>query len=388
MTTVKRLQRIKRRQRVIIVDKDDVNGVEGEDDLIKIKLKKTAVANGKFRLAFDNTHIRLWEKPNKTKSVTSDQTEFPTDKETIVYVEGIKPNSDLSGTLISLKAKFGGGAFAVKDKVKIHVARPMFLVFGHEHPAPANIDNYFETVSKDERLDPYIIKGKRNNQDVYYSMLYGESEKLLKVALSTQDAHVMFTGHSNFGLGPAFGNAGYTKLTDFMNVGGQGRASIDVDYFHQEQGHPLLQVGNNDYIQSPKNYNVPYVPADCRERFPNSAGVGIGQTFTLTQIAPPLHPSRYYKLGDHDRVIVTSSGDIPTLRYESFFFAGCNSGRDFIESFQHGAFFYTRKCPLIEHWEDERDFFDSIIKGKTWAQTKAALNTGVGDNGMYSYHQF
>jgi len=55
-------------------------------------------------------------------------------------------------------------------------------------------------------------------------------------------------------------------------------------------------------------------------------------------------------------LVKTSSSDLPPLRYSWFFFDACNSGRDYIEVFQHGTFFYT--LDLAGDDETTKDFVE------------------------------
>lgn len=65
----------------------------------------------------------------------------------------------------------------------------------------------------------------------YYSVTMSDrnskSHKNLLLALKTQDADVVFSGHANFGLGPAF-NTNYDHVNDFTNFSGRGEAAVSV----------------------------------------------------------------------------------------------------------------------------------------------------------------
>lgn len=90
-------------------------------------------------------------------------------------------------------------------------------------------------------------------------------------------------------------------------------------------------------------------------------------------------------------MIEAPADDLPTLRYETFFFNACDTGRHFIENFQHRNFIFT----LDEVPTDKAtlSFVKNIIAGKTPQQATAILD-GV-DNAddkpsikSYEHHRF
>jgi len=81
----------------------------------------------------------------------------------------------------------------------------------------------------------------------------------------------------------------------------------------------------------------------------------------------------------------TSGGDLPRLRYAWFSFDACNTGRDYIEVFQHGTYFYT--IALSGAVETTADFIQALVEGQTPSQLKIHLNTRYSDP-TNAYYQF
>lgn len=74
-------------------------------------------------------------------------------------------------------------------------------------------------------------------------------------------------------------------------------------------------------------------------------------------------------------VIIQRPGatDVPAdLKYRSLLFSQCNSFRYYIESFKHGVVIGT--WGEIGNEQIARTYVESIVSGKSWADTKTALD--------------
>ncbi len=171
------------------------------------------------------------------------------------------------------------------------------------------------------------------------------SAENMNEGLRTPGAVVIYAGHSNYGLGGVFSDLPdlspieeITTVEDFYNFGGP-HAAINYAYLVQEQAYPNLVIRPDDIAEDPENYLVPILE---EERFPNSAGVGVGDTFPLQGSGS----SAYHYSSDGNAYLIVNAGadDIPPpeeQQYDVLFVKSCNSGRYYIESFQRGDFFYT-----------------------------------------------
>ena len=81
-----------------------------------------------------------------------------------------------------------------------------------------------------------------------------------------------------------------------------------------------------------------------------------------------------------------SSSDLPVLRYKWFFFDACNSGRDYIEVFQHGSFFYTNT--LSGDIDTTRVFVEAIVEGKQSTDSVRNLNSIYDNAPVNAVHEF
>lgn len=87
-------------------DKEDGNGVNGENDLLRLKIHKlepSGTTGFSYKLHFPSSKMAIWKQNNKTQAVTSDTTTFPVDSDTTVYVEGKSPSSNMDGEIITLR---------------------------------------------------------------------------------------------------------------------------------------------------------------------------------------------------------------------------------------------------------------------------------------------
>jgi|GEM_PF-1705720 len=149
----------------------------------------------------------------------------------------------------------------------------------------------------------------------------------------------------------------------------------------QQPGHVLA---------TRNNYTVPHIGG---LRYPNDQGVGSGQTFTVqgaglrqrhftTTEDPDAHGDIY---SDEHLIISVSNDDIPSnLRYGTYFYNACLTGRDYIESFEHGDFVYTTESCVIKG--ATRVFVQRTIEGLANSLIVQQMNNqNLGETGNNSY---
>jgi hypothetical protein len=377
-------------QTVIVSDKDDMDGVTGENDMVRLKIRKLSDGvTGVFRIVYDNEHIVIWKSLRKDASndelVESDTSEFDVHQDTILWVEGIKAHGNTNGTIVALKLMDASGQPIqnAEDKVKIIVAGPVFAVFaiGPTTTGETTLRQYLNTAKKDLRTSPYIVNGQRQSgQPTYYSVNVWHSEKLTKIALSTEDAYVVIDGHSNFGLGPAF-QLDLTSVSAFMNIGSQYEP-IDWNYLRNDQGHPNLEIGAAEIPQSVSNYRVPGPDGFCKY---DTDSLDCSDVLTLS--GSGYNRRHYLDPSDAKRLVVqVGSADLPQLKFKAALLNGCYTYHYYYETFQHGVLFYT--------WNETsangttKEFVRGIIEGESWEAIKDALNWAEDEPWPYQYHQF
>jgi Bacterial TSP3 repeat len=217
----------------------------------------------------------------------------------------------------------------------------------------------------------FYIKGKAqgaNTVEKYWVIQTARSEAAIKSGLASAP-YVVFEGHANMGLGPAFNNQP-AKISDFTNFGNP-QAAINWEYLRTTE-YPNFTTMTAAETPSPvANYMV--LPQKINiERYDNINGVGIGQNFTLKGTGS----GRYHfnRLGDNEVLIVNAGkADLPVLGYKAFFYNSCKTARDFGEVFQHGKFF----CSNVSCYADygaSVEFVKGLITGETWTEILFDLN--------------
>ena len=92
-------------------------------------------------------------------------------------------------------------------------------VFGCGESGKSVTKTYLENAASFQSGNVYMINGKDQvGADKTYTVLLGESEVDLKLGLSTPGCIIVFEGHSNMGVGPAFDAAKIKRLSDFTNI--------------------------------------------------------------------------------------------------------------------------------------------------------------------------
>lgn len=421
-------------------DKDLSTAVQKENDMLRLGIKKIPLGSGgndiKYRLKFDNTHIKLWKtsdpksayKQDKQEQVISEQTEFtiPADANyAVLYVEGIKPHDDDDGTFITEQIKIGSGNWMEGDKVKVRVAHPIVILFG-EGGMWGGTDGAQVRIFAEERMgtdaatrkrkvvmgveDTFMVPGQ--NQDgkkVCYSITGVTSghndhngEKAAKLAMQTEGMNIVVNGHANWGVGIAF-DTGYDNMNKFFWMASQGKPAINIGGFGD---HPLLHTKNGDvfnmgFIDSVLN-GMKVNPAANRlidgpvpnvQRYPNLENPVINppdafgdHTWPVTTTTGATKDVHYHYRanpdGDNDgdnsvdyRVVIQQPGisDVPAnLKYRSILLNQCNSFRYYIESFKHGTTFSTWQ--EVSNNRITKTFVQGIVDGNSWISLKSDLD--------------
>ena len=222
----------------------------------------------------------------------------------------------------------------------------------------------------------YYIKGRpqgTNEGEKYWTIQTARSEAAIKSGLASAP-YVVFEGHANMGLGPAFNNQP-AKISDFTNFGNP-QAAINWEYMRTTE-YPNFNTITAAETPSPvANYMV--LPQKInKERYENTNNVGIGQNFTLKGTGFGRH--HYNRAGGNEVLIVNAGkADLQVLGYQAFFYNSCNTARDFGEIFQHGKFF----CSNVSCYPDRAAsvaFIEGLISGNSWQEILSAINqTHVG----------
>ena len=381
-------------------DLDDTDGVVGEDDLLRLGIRRISTPGTEYRLRFDSGHIRIWrenEKNGADPEVLSEQTIFTiaeSEEWHLVHIEGIKPHDDDEGTIVSLEIKLPGGQWEDGDTVKIRVAHPIVLVYGDKDEWNADkgiVLSYLKSkVGKSKNLVrdtflgstlTHLIPGKnQSGDDVCYSVTGLSAaatpagpdiaEKYAKLAFQTEKTNICFTGHCNYGVGLAFGT-NFNSFDQFFNMAGGGYASISRDHFGAGSHKPMLPRDpntlrwrvdtiadrNNRAGNNPENRNLlgqgilenvaryPHVGTPT----PNGSNMWETQELEWENFTPATEGVvKWHYIADpaldgngtddEHSILNTWNSDIPAnLRYRSLLLNQCNTYRSFIESFQHGV---------------------------------------------------
>jgi len=224
----------------------------------------------------------------------------------------------------------------------------------------------------------FYIKGKprgSNAGEKYWAIQTARSEAAIKSGLASAP-YVVFEGHANMGLGPAFNNQP-AKISDFTNFGNP-QAAINWEYMRTTE-YPNFTTITAEETPSPiENYMV--LPNKINMlRYENLDGVTNAQNFTLKGSGLGRY---HYNRNDNNKNLIVNAGksDLPALGYQAFFYNSCNTARDFSEVFQHGKFFCSNVSCFPDYGASVA-FVEGLIAGETWAEILESLNdTHAGDN--------
>ena len=386
-------------------DKDkngtDTNGVVGEDDLIQFKLHKIDIPafKGNFKLEYNNKKIAIWKNKDKTGKVESNITTFDniTD-DTFVYVEGKSPHGNTDGDIIKLVLYNDKGVLAGSDEVKIIVADMIFCLYGlgPVENGKAALVSYLAGKAKDSRPNTYILRGGSGNNR-YYSVNIWDTEKYAKIALAS-DAYVAFSGHSNFGMGFAFGDENkITKINDIMNLGCE-LVAIDWTYLKMKSKYPKFTVDYKDYGDDTTTTETSYDPWRRDQVFrgtkPHLAAIYYshrvpnGINYPLISLGGT--PADRYKNDYHFTlegkkylIVKCGSADMPKKKWRKILLDSCFSGSYYYSIFNKGRFFFTTND--IGDTAAVKAFVEGIVNGKNDKIILDSLNAITDNNKLFDY---
>jgi hypothetical protein len=403
-------------------DFDDEDGTKDEDDLIQLKVHRIALDNVKGRLKFDSDYFRVWKKKDRKEEVKSEDTEFDIkkDEDLVLYVEGKKITEAEAPKKVELQVKIGTQAeFQKVEAVSLHVSTPIIYVAGVWGRGSAreavDIHSTIKPLTIDKRNGSLVVKGKDTEDKlIFYAVdifhvdkaednrtlnttIRGVAlDKELKMAMGVSGAHVIYSGHANYGLGPNFTpmDTGAKTVEDYMNVSSHGLAAINMravpkdenpdnpdpedienTFKDIEHGGPNFALRANDVPNNAENKQVPLVGVKRWPSFPNA----------LVKKLVGTHPYHHKSVGNTDvnwYTVVNSTGDKPPLKYASCFMNACSSGRHFgIDLRVQGkVLFYSTNSCVAAFYGDNGDIYastfyiQSLIKGDDFGEIKTALN--------------
>lgn len=278
------------------------------------------------------------------------------------------------------------------------------------------LEQYLDTIKVARSGDLWAVK---HNNTIHAIELANTKEKLI-AALGSQGRTVIYDGHANYGLGPNFSpNATHKTSPDFV-LFGTGVAAIPQVFRGDGSEPDIIQFTLNDGTALPTNQRdldaiarvhsegwaylglqqaqIPVNPANYLvaplnvERFENRQGIAPGSSFTLQ--GSGVYGQWHYQGtgGDNYLIVPAPSSDIPKLRYSTFFYNACSTGRYYIENFMHGDFVYTKDVCHVE--KATTVFVRAMIEGKSLDQTRFDLNqpgianTTPGSPPVYDYKSF
>ncbi len=376
-------------------DDDNNNGtadsadaqVDGENDLLQLKLHKlTGSTSGlSFKLSF-GTNVKLWKNANKTDLIQSGSTTFDVGDDTIVYVEGVTASTTANGETITLQLFQGSNTVGV-DSVKVHVARPIFALIGHPDGAFGPIQTHCLRNRVDDRENPYFLRGASG---FWHSIFIWTDKPKAKLALSTQDAIVVYDGHASYGAGLTFA-PNMERITDLMNV---SEPLVHIDWRDMRspaEGHPAFQIALSEYGDDTTTPD-PYDPLRRVESVVGDSGQPNAAITTFRYYSSPISGgtrmnlkqpvvgdrtydyhwrtvSRYLRL-----VVKAGDTDMPiTKRWSKVLLNCCNSGAYYYRIFNHSTLFYTKD--LCSDVKSSLGFIIAVMDGKTNAQIKEILDS-------------
>lgn len=360
----------------LVSDKDDTNGVSGEDDLIKIKLAQPQDApdGSSFRLTFGE-HIAVWRGADKTERVVSGETKLDPESATL-YVEGLAATSAGEGETLTVELIKGSRTFG-SDKATIHTTGSAFLLVGHGCTGEWSLKSMLRSRGIDSRKEPTIVESEKGG---YWSVYIWESEKLAKLALLTEGAVIAYDGHSNYGMGFAFGT-GFKTLDQFMNIA-DPQIPVNWQYLREHQSHPQLLFEKREYgddASTSRRYDPMKVSHQVRgkhgnygtSRYPTRGGSGSRMTLTR---GSKRYLDHHYGSEDNYRIVVKAgSADMPAKRWSALFLNSCYSGQYYSDSFGgQGTLFFTHESASASRTSAQ--FILGTIDGKSNDEILETMN--------------
>ncbi len=173
-------------------------------------------------------------------------------------------------------------------------------------------------------------------------------------------------------------------IDDIFNIGSE-MVAINYPYLRESQAYPNFVLRDEDIVEDPVNYTVPYINID---RFPNH-NVPPGGTFSTIGTDGYGHPYHYYDTADgyYKTIVWGGNGDLPmhNLQFQISFVRSCNSHRYYGETFQRGVMFYSTTDDSNYEGAMVYLFVRGIIEDYSYQEIVDALNAS---NPIYDYIDF
>ncbi len=363
-------------QNALISDKDDTDGVSGEDDMIEIKLAQPQDApdGSSFRLTFGE-RIAVWRNADKTERVVSGETKLDP-KSVTLYVEGLSATKAGEGETLTLELVKGSRTLG-SDKATIHTTGSAFLLVGHGCTGEWSLKSMLRSRAVDSRKDPTIVESEKGG---YWSVYIWESQKLAKLALLTEGAVISYDGHSNYGMGFAF-ETGFRTLDQFMNIA-DPQIPVNWQYLREHQSHPRLMFDKKEYgddASTRRRYDPMKVSHKVRgtngnygtSRYPTRGGSGSRMRLTEGR---KRYLDRHYGKTDNYRIVVKAgAADMPAKRWSALFLNSCYSGQYYSDSFGgQGTLFFTHESASASRTSGQ--FILGTIDGKSNDEILETMN--------------
>lgn len=385
-------------QAKIVSDKDDEDGVIGDDDLLAFKLVKpaTAPAGAKFVLEF-SSRIAVWRTNTKTPDSRVKSGEPFDAASATLYMEGLEASSGGAGETLSVELRSSNGTPLLSDSGTVWVARSAFLLLGHGNAGSYNLESWLGKNNAYGTTNPTLVRGKdEKGKPQAWAVYIWNEEKQAKIALATPGAVIAYDGHSNFGLGYAF-HTHFTRVSQFMNIA-DAQVPVNWEYLRDHQDHPDLVFEDSEYADdaSTSAFSDPvgvdrYVQGSKDQyytrRWPET-GSASGTRYPLVR-GKTYKWQDYHYLLDNDpenaRIVVKAgSKDMPQKQWSKLYLNSCYSGPYYYDSFGgHGTLFFTTDESASP--ETSAIFLESCIQGRSNDDTLKALNKVENIN---DYHVF
>ncbi len=397
-----------------VADKDD-DLVMWDDDLLKLRVDLTGAPSGVVKFEYPSDRLSLWASANKGSRITAGQPIATNGGAFHVWVEGLSPSVDRDADGMidpdTITIQFcQGGREVLARHVTVTVAEPMFAIMAYGSTSESVLREWLTGtegnpgVAIDARTDPFFIEAANGRT---YSLYIWDTEKECKIALQTPNAIVLVDGHSNWGVGYAFGERTTIEdLNDFMNVG-EGLVSIDLYRMRNEGNWAYSGLTVNDSMRggSAPNYRVWQHWANYRPDLPNVYATrysatdpgnvpgreqhdwtpwnssdpkvtGYHYTMPITELTGS--PASPQEITEHRMVVKGGAADKPTLRYKTLFLNSCSSGPYFYSQFTPQAgqtLFYSTKDVYSPFADDATTlFFSGIVNGAATNTILASMN--------------
>ena len=140
---------------------------------------------------------------------------------------------------------FNAEHLIVDHGLRLPVDKVAVFGFGGE-PGKAVTKAYLEGAATAKSGNVYMVKGKDPaGADKTYAILLGDTQAELQQGLSAVGCSVVFDGHSNMGMGPAFDPAEIKRLSDFTNIGNP-KTAINWPYLVQDEYSGLTTIAASE----------------------------------------------------------------------------------------------------------------------------------------------